>query len=114
MDSASVVRRKGSAAGPRIPPDWLSEPDKDPVHLQELGRTREEASLRAFHRGRHLYVYLDLSGRGRHHCDCRESGWTGWGRRNRRPPAPLCRHVVAAAVREGRPDLLLATLLQFP
>lgn len=91
---------------------WIREPDKDPVRVEVLARDASEVSMRAFHNDRQYFLYLDLAGAGQHHCTCRD--FRPWGMFSRKGLVAdlFCRHIVAAALKENRLELLLSLLTQ--
>jgi hypothetical protein len=88
---------------------WILDPLRDPVRLEVMERPAGEVRMRALHRGQAFFLYLDLTGQGRHHCTCADSPVI---ERRRRPRGLelFCRHVVAAVLKEKRPEMLLALL----
>ncbi len=88
---------------------WFSRKSRDEVRLDEIERKASEIVLRARHNGRTCYVYLDISGQGRHYCTCRDWAWGGLVRRMNKGPV-ICRHLVVAALQEGHAALLLSAL----
>lgn len=89
---------------------WIREPDKDPVRLEVMRRDASEVSMRAFHHDKQYFLYLDLAGKGRHHCTCRDFSPWGLFSRQVRTADSFCRHIVAAVLKEGRMELLLSLL----
>ena len=89
---------------------WIQDPDKDPVHLVVMTRDPTEVCMRAYHHGRQYYLYLDLAGHGRHHCNCRDFTPGIFFSRQVRVADIFCRHIVAAVLQEGRLELLLSLL----
>ena len=88
---------------------WFSRKSREQVSLDEIERKDSEIVLRARHNGRTCYVYLDISGQGRHYCTCRDWSWAGLGWRMRKGTV-ICRHLVAAALQEGQAASLLSAL----
>ena len=86
---------------------WLFNPGRDPVGVELIERLPEELQLRILHRGGEYFLYLDLSGSGRHHCTCRDFKPTLLRRRVPKGRQLFCRHVVAAALKMKRHELLL-------
>lgn len=89
---------------------WITDQNKDPVHFEVMKRDDREVSMRAFHHGRQYFLYLDLAGHGRHHCNCRDFRPREFISRRVRFVDIFCRHIVAAALQEGRLELLLSLL----
>lgn len=77
--------------------------------LELVERVGGEVRLRGSWRGFLCFVYLDLTGLGRHHCTCGDTDFQSLYRRPRAGPR-FCPHVVAAAIRERRHELLLPFL----
>ena len=91
---------------------WILDPAKDPVRLEVMERDAGEVRMRAFQDDHQFFLYLDLAGSGRHHCTCRDfTPWSLFSRRTRASDV-FCRHIVAAAVKEDRLELLLSALTQ--
>ena len=105
----SRSRRLSERRG-RLCAAWVLDPEKDPVRLQVMKRDAVEVSMRASHHDRQYFLYLDLTGHGRHHCTCRDYAYGSFFSR----PVPasdlFCRHIVAAALKEERLELLLSLL----
>lgn len=89
---------------------WIRDPEQDPVRLDVLGRNAGEVSMRVFHNDLQYYLYLDLTGNGLHHCTCGDFSLRGRLSRRVRTADLFCRHIVAAALKEGRLELLLSLL----
>ena len=94
--------------------NWISHPETDPVRFSVMKRDAREVSMRAFHRARQYFLYLDLTGRGLHHCSCRDFDPQSLFFRKVRAMDLFCRHIVAAARNEGRMELLLSVLTRTP
>jgi hypothetical protein len=105
--SDSKVRLSTGVLG-RTRAGWIRKPERDPVKLEVIERVPEEVRMRALHRGGTYFLYLDLTGQQRHHCTCLD--FCEYAGRCWRRLDPYCRHVVAAVLKEKRPEMLLAFL----
>jgi hypothetical protein len=88
------------------PASWFIESGRRAVRIDLIESTPEEIQLRASQNRSMYYLYLDLTGQGRHHCTCADWGW----RPVRLGPGMFCRHIAAAAIEYGVPNLLLPLL----
>ena len=90
---------------------WILDPDHDPVGLRVMASGVNEVSMSVRHRGGEYFLYLDLTGAGRHHCTCWDFSPRQFSRKRPRAKYLYCRHVVAAALKINRQELLLPLLL---
>lgn len=97
----STTKRKGLI-------EWLKSGKASGVRLDELSVGTRESCWRAVHDSKTFFLYLDLTGAGRHHCTCSD-----WSLICPRPSKSgmLCCHIAAAALRSDKGSLLLAPLL---
>ncbi len=88
---------------------WFRQRSRDSIHLEQIERKDSEIVLRAVQDNRTFFVYLDISGNGRHHCTCQDWSWRELIWRVDKG-ALICRHIVAAALQEGQAALILPLL----
>lgn len=82
---------------------------REPVRLEIMERVPGEVRMRVPRWGGEYFVYLDLTGKGGHYCTCRDFSPF---KSLRRVSERLCRHVVAAILKENHPEMLLPLMLR--
>ncbi|MBI4347345.1 MAG: hypothetical protein HY553_10850 [Elusimicrobia bacterium] len=87
---------------------WLSPGCRGRIRLERVGRAGRELRWRASE-GEVYYVYLDLTGKGWHHCTCANLSVLPFQKR-RLGRGMFCRHIVAAAMEAREPALLIPLL----
>lgn len=80
-----------------------------PIKLEIMERLRGEVRMLVPREGGGYFLYLDLTGKGRHHCTCLDHSLFATRRWMRER---LCLHIVAAILKEDRPEMLLPLMLR--
>ena len=93
---------------------WLAPKNCEAIQLKPVGGSAGESPWRATRDRHDFYVFLDITGNGRHHCTCAQDDSRPAGKRfrvHRQGAGMFCRHIVAAAMQASQQALLLPLLV---
>lgn len=80
-----------------------------PIKLEVMERLRNEVRMLVPREGGGYFLYLDLTGKGKHHCTCLDYLYFATRRWMRER---TCLHVVAAILQENRPEMLMPLMMR--